>query len=429
MRHEPRLDRRGFLRSSLSIGSLGVVGGSGGLGLFATRPWAQPALWGADRAEVGERTLVLVQLSGGNDGLSTIVPHADDAYHRARQRTRIEGRDVLPLNELRGLNPELERLHARYHEGGLAIVEGAGYPDPNRSHFKSLEIWHTANPEGRATGAGWIGRLCEAAFGVEAHPNRVIHIGGAAPYSVYSARHPAATLSAPNGYRWVRHGEAVERLTASQAERSDAVGDAAAEAMNRSGEQLDFLRGRMRDAQRSSARLRAALARYRTPVQYPGGDLFADALRASAALIAGDVGVRVLSVELFGFDTHADQHGRHQTLMRRLDRGLSAFLSDLERTEVGRNTVVLAFSEFGRRVAENASGGTDHGCAGPMFVAGARVKGGLYGAPPSLTELDGGDLAYTTDFRSVYAELIAGGFGLAPERVLGVDYPRLGFLG
>jgi uncharacterized protein (DUF1501 family) len=394
------IDRRHVL-----MGGLGLWGGLG-LGLPGCLRREDP------------RTLVLVQLSGGNDGLSTVIPFQDDDYHRARPTLGHDAASVLQIDDTRGLHPELELLRARYDEGGLAIVEGVGYPRPNRSHFASLEIWHTADLRGRLAGEGWIGRLCEAAYGEDSHPNRVVHVGKTPPYSLFSTRHPAASFSAPYGYRRLKNGAALKEL-----ESLEAVDEGKQKAP---GGSLAFLRARMSAARESSGRIRAAAAGYRTPVEYPS-DPFADELRTVAALLNGNLGARVMSVELDGFDTHDDQRVRHDALMRRLDSSLGAFLEDLDRSEVGRAALVVVLTEFGRRVAENGSGGTDHGCAGLMFVAGASVKGGLYGQAPSLTRLDEGDLIFTTDFRSVYGTVIESQFDVAHADVLGSEYPRLGF--
>lgn len=357
--------------------------------------------------------LVLVQLSGGNDGLSMIVPHGDDDYHGARRSIRWRAEDVLPIDDYRGWNGELEQLAARYSDGGVALIEGVGYARPNRSHFKSYEIWHTGDERGRAAGDGWIGRLCAEEFGAKVAANRVIHVGSRVPYSLFSTLHPAASFTVPAGYRWVGTGDSLAAFSEPEATGNDA---------------LAFVRRRMQDARASSAAVRGAVVRYSTPVEYPATRFGTD-LRAVAALANGRIGTRVLSIELGGFDTHNDQRRRHDELMRTLDRGLGAFQDDLERTEAGRRVITLVFSEFGRRVAENGSRGTDHGCAGPMLALGARVNGGLFGAHPSLSELDDGDLIYTTDFRSVYADAIEACFETSPQRVLGAHVPRLGLFG
>ena len=257
-----------------------------------------------------------------------------------------------------------------------------------------------------------------AAFGEETRPERVVHIGRKPPYSVYSTTHPALSFSMPRNYRWI---ENEDELAGMGEKTGTGSGTATAK-----GRRLARLRSLMDSAHHSSRAVRAAVAAHRPGVDYPS-DPFADSLRSAAALVHSDLDTRVLSVELGGFDTHADQRNRHQRLMEILDAGLDPFLADLETSEAGRKTLVLVFSEFGRRVAENASRGTDHGCAGPMFAAGVPVKGGLYGKHPSLSELDEGDLVYTTDFRSAYATAIHATFSIEPERVLGAGYPRLEF--
>jgi len=414
--HSP-IDRRRALLAGLSS-----------LGAFALAPRAlgAPRLYASRPLPVrgARRTLVVLQLAGGNDGLSTVVPFADDAYHAARPQTAIPADEVLKLDGYRGLDPRLKRLRAQFDAGRLAIVEGAGYPDPIRSHFKSFDVWHTADARGRGVPEGWLGRLARAAFEGETDPNLCVHVGGAVPYSLTSQTHPPVAFATPTGYRWA--GTEAEREAFEAAARQATYGsemqperepeDAASN--------LEFLRGVLADGQSSSEAVRRAAARYRTPVEYPD-DALGATLRDLAALIEGDVGSRILSAELGGFDTHTGVVTRHANLMRTLDAALGAFLEDLERSEAGRETVVLVFSEFGRRVRENGSGGNDHGTAGPLFVAGPAVKGGLYGEHPSLVDLDEGDLVFTTDFRRVYATLIERWFGVKHQRVLGKHYSPL----
>jgi uncharacterized protein (DUF1501 family) len=254
-----------------------------------------------------------------------------------------------------------------------------------------------------------------------------VHIGAGAPYSVYSTAHPAVALESPTGYRWF--GDEAESETYAMAGEELGGEPTAGAGARHSGRDaaLARLRGVLDDAQASSNRIRAAAARYRPSVSYPR-TLFGANLRDLAALIHGDLGTRVLSTTLSGFDTHANQRGTHDTLMGQLDAGLSAFLTDLGNSAAGRAAAVLVFSEFGRRVEQNASQGTDHGLAGPAFVLGHGVLGGLYGKHPSLERLQKGDLAHTTDFRSIYGTLIDRWLGGAHEEVLGEQFPSLGFL-
>jgi uncharacterized protein (DUF1501 family) len=377
------------------------------------------ALAGAGRVRIGfgapgarDAKLVLLQLTGGNDGLSMVVPYADDAYHRARKHTRIDAKDVLRLDERVGLHPALGGLRARFDGGDLAIVQGVGYPDPSRSHFRSLDVWHTADPLGSRAHDGWIGKVGQELWGADYDPDRVVHIGSSVPYSLHSRVCPPVSFVSPETYRFLRVGDAL----------ADVVGQSEAEPA--SSPALEHVRRVFRDAARSSDALRGAVGAYRPRVQYPA-DALGASLRTAAALLDGPVPCRVVALELGGFDTHVGQRRDHDQLMRRLDAGLGAFLDDLEGTEAEKGLVVLAFSEFGRRVVENGSGGTDHGTAGPVLLAGGGVRGGLYGPHPSLADLDDGDLVFGTDFRSLYGEIVERCFELPQERVLGERFPVL----
>ncbi len=395
-----RIDRRSFLAAGG-----GVLAASFGAGPAS----AAVRLFGGGDERDG-RTLVLVQLSGGNDGLSTVVPYANDEYRRVRDSIRLNADQVLALDDERGLHGELKGLKSMYDAGRLAIVEGAGYPNPIRSHFKSYDVWHTAHARGRAVGEGWVPRLVREAFPKEAAPERMVHIGKQVPYSLHSPTSAPVAFEIPESYRWF--GQTPE------------ASDAAPESTGNPA--LDRLRGVQADANASSRRIRDAARSYRTAADYPNS-AFGRALRVAASLIDARIGGRVISVDLNGFDTHRDQRRQHDQLMRTLDEGLAVFCGDLRGRTAGDECMVVVFSEFGRRVAENGSRGTDHGTAGPMFVMGAPVKGGLYGEAPRLDRLKDGDLVHTTDFRSVYATVAQRWFGADAEAVLGAKYPLLDF--
>lgn len=382
--------------------------------LALPRTLAARRLPGPFEEEDDDNLLVLVQLAGGNDGLSTVVPFRDDAYLAARTTTCIDPATVLRLDDDRGLNPDLPRLHAAYGRGELAIVEGCGYPQPNRSHFKAMEIWGTASEAGKSAGDGWVSRLVTTAYGAERLATRVVHVGAQLPDPLISTDHPVLCFESPVAYR----------LAAGEAPLDAVLEESSAGA---AGSVRSRLRAMLDDARSSSDAVRAAAARYRPSLEYPASPL-GKALQTTAALITARIGCRILSVTLTGFDTHANQLVQHQDMLQQLDGALGAFLEDVRATERGKQVLVLVYSEFGRRVAENASGGTDHGAAAPMFLAGLPVQGGLYGRHPSLTELDDGDLIHTTDFRSVYGTVIRDWFGIEPSRVLRADYPVLPLL-
>ncbi len=391
------LDRRDFL-----VGGVTVFGG-----LYLLNRSARAD---GGKKEPAPRTLLLVELSGGNDGLSCVVPYADDAYGRSRERVGVKTSDVLKLDDYRGFHPNLKKLREVFGDGHMAIVEGAGYPNPNHSHFTSQDIWHTARATGRASGDGWIGRTIAAMYANETQIPHAVHVGQTLPFSLKSSTHPVVCFDEPPAYRWV--------------ENADTIVEAGGTARKESGSPLAKIRSIVRNAKQSSDDVRRAAATYVPRVEY-GNDPFSQDLRNAAALLQGGIGCRVLSVTQGGYDTHEDQKRRHDILMADLDRGLSAFLADMKGTEVGDNCLVLVFSEFGRRVADNASMGTDHGTAGPMFLLGAPVRGGVYGKHPSLTDLVEGDLIHTTDFRSVYATVLERWFGLESEAILGAKYDTI----
>lgn len=401
---DARFDRRRILTG---------LGALSGLTLFHSRANGAVRFRMTPRLDGAARTVILFQLSGGNDGIETVVPYEEDAYYRGRATLTRKKGELLVLDEYRGLHPALKSLRKAWDSGALAIVEGVGYPKPNRSHFESLDIWHTADPRGRAAGLGWIGKLCEAAWPAEANPNLVVHIGPNVPYSLHSVHHRPASFVDPEGYRWIG-GEG-----GAAAYRKAGAGEVG---MAERAPSLELLRRVLTASQGSSDEIRRAVSAYQTPVTYPGDGL-AQTMHHVAALVAGGIGARVISVELGGFDTHADQRERHDELMAQMDGALGAFLADLGRSEAGKAAVVVVFSEFGRRVAENGAIGTDHGVAGPMFVLGHHIKGGLHGKHPTFETLDDGDLIHTTDFRSVYAGVIEGCFSVPHEKVLDSQYP------
>jgi uncharacterized protein (DUF1501 family) len=408
----------GFDRRRLLIGGMAALGG---MALFSGSAEGKVRVFAPrsdDTKDATGRTLVLLQFSGGHDALSMVVPYGDDGYNQNRKATRIDAQDVLHIDKYRGLHPNLKKLKSVYDDGRLAIVEGCGYPHPIRSHFKSMEVWHTAQERGRQSGEGWIGRLCDAAWGKDETAELVVNIGPNMPYSVYCPKHPALSFQTPASYKWVASGGDDGEMYKKAGETNEKSG---------AGKVLDRLRGVLNDAQESSIKVRRAVAEYKPRKEYPDEE-FAQTLRVAAALVNANIGSRVIAVELGGFDTHNNQRNRHDALMRRLDAALPVFLDDIKGTPGGDDTIVLAFSEFGRRLKENGSGGTDHGVAAPMFVAGTRVNGGLHGKHPSLDVLDDGDLVHTTDFRSVYGTVIEKWFATDQSKVLDARYPLLPIL-
>jgi uncharacterized protein (DUF1501 family) len=373
------------------------------------------------------KILVVVQLSGGNDGLNTVVPFGDDAYRAARPLIGIAGDDTHKLTDGLGLHPSLAPLKELYDDGRMSIVQGVGYPNPNRSHFRSMDIWHTANPKDGPITSGWLGRYFDAQC-VGDDPT-----GQAVDKAV--AADPAVGVSLGETNRVAMQGEQVMPLSIEDPDDFRYKGpDADAMAALHLGsdtdkDPLDFLTRTAMDARVSSDKVRDAVASHRPPEAYPRGK-FGDGLRMAAAMIRGGLPTRVYYVSLGGFDTHANQQGRHDRLMQEFARGIHSFLADVRHQGNSERVALLTFSEFGRRVKQNASAGTDHGAAAPMFFFGDRVEPGLFGRHPSLVDLDNGDLKYNVDFRQCYAAVLRDWLDCAPEtvgRILGGRWeaPRL----
>ena len=362
-----------------------------------------------------DRILVVVQLSGGNDGLNTVVPYGHDAYHRARPRIAVPTGEVLRLDDGQGvgLHPRMTAMKGMFDDGLACVVQGVGYPNPNRSHFASMDIWHTGDTLG-GKGRGWIGKTMDVVAPEE--DGAVIVVGREAPMATYGARSRPVSFEKPNLFRW--SGDELHDLLAEtyQTINRDTQVTAAAP-----GNQAAFVRRTAMNAQVASDRIRRAVAQ-RPQTNFPGGQL-ANQMRMVAAMIGAGLQTRVYYVGLGGFDTHANQQGRHQNILGQFSDSVAAFYRELAAIGQAGRVLTMAFSEFGRRAAENASRGTDHGAAGPMFLFGPMVKAGLVGKHPDLDRLDPrGDVAHQVDFRSVYAAVLDKWLRTDSRRVLGKPF-------
>jgi uncharacterized protein (DUF1501 family) len=329
------------------------------------------------------RTLVLVELKGGNDGLNTVVPYADPAYYEARPRLAVPADKVLKLDRALGLHPALTPLMPLWSGREMAIALGVGYPQPNRSHFRSIEIWETASKSDQILESGWIDDSLPPAQGT-ARPADGVVLGGRSLGPVSGRNLRAVILDRPE--RFLRQAGRMKPMP------SRADNPALAHILKVRDETLG-----------ASAALRNILIAAGTPEgEFPRGR-FGRALAVATKLILAGTGIPVLHVSLRGFDTHTNQIRRHERLMGRLGTGLAAFQGVLKRAGAWDRVMVMTYSEFGRRAAENGSGGTDHGTAAPHFILGGSVRGGFYGRQPSLADLAAGDLRYNLDFRSLYA--------------------------
>ncbi|MFI7547284.1 DUF1501 domain-containing protein [Actinoplanes sp. NPDC049599] len=363
------------------------------------------------------RILVLVTLYGGNDGLNTVIPYADPAYHAARPGLSYDEGAVLKLADGVGLNPGLAGLHALYGQGRLAIVRGVGYPKPDRSHFRSMDIWQTASPE-QPAGTGWLGRWLDTAGG---DPRLAVSFEPVLPPLLAGATSAGATV--PGGALRLPPGVTTPVLTGLGV-------PAAADSPARARAAACFADlVRVQDLMTGVAAGGEEADEADEPATATGGQ--APPLDQQLALVARCVeagaATRVYSVSLGGFDLHADEKAAQEAQLGKLDKPLAAFVTRLAGSAAGREVVVAVYSEFGRRVRANASAGTDHGTASALLLLGAGVPGGLYGEPPSLTDLADGDLRHTVDFRDVYAMLLADVLGAEPEPILGGWTGRLTF--
>jgi uncharacterized protein (DUF1501 family) len=437
--------RRSFLRTSTLGGALTATVPSF---LAATFDQLHAAEAGkATQATTGKDApiLVVVQLAGGNDGLNTLVPFGDDHYHRARPKLGLKANQVLKLDDQLGLHPALAGFKALHDAGQLAAIQAVGYPNPNRSHFRSTDIWMTATDSDRFSNKGWLGRYFDHAC-AGADPTVGLCVGRQAPLAFAANQPRGVAVENPDAFRYVdadapEMGEMAggEKFYREMNAASDptALTDPAnaggtVNTLNGSSPNaspMDFLERTALDAQVSSDQIRSLAKQAKNQATYPAGRLAND-LKLVARLIAGGMATRVYYVSQGGYDTHTGQLPAHQRLLTELGDGLKAFLADLKALGQLDRVLVLTFSEFGRRVAENASGGTDHGAAAPLFLFGNRVKSGVHGVPPALNPagLANGDVRFTTDFRSVYAGVLEHWLGTASEPVLGRKFTPVKFL-
>ena len=384
------VSRRALLQAGLALGLPGAL---------------QQAAAAAPATPGGRpRILVVLELSGGNDGLNTLVPYGDDAYYRHRPRLGIRPEKLRRLDEHFGFNPGLAGFERLYKDGKMAIVHGCGYAQPSFSHFTSMAYWHTGAPNA-GEDSGWVGRLADA-MDPAATPGFLVNVDEVQSLAVRARRHLALGFDDP--MRFVRKG-LHETRPLLDAAVPPGPGDTPA---------LQFMREVARSARDSSQRVREAWARYKSPVDY--GIVPLDLPKIAAMIDAG------LPTRLYytayrhnAFDTHVQQAELHQRLLTYTADAIAGFQRDLERIGRADEVMLLVFSEFGRRVPENTSLGTDHGTANQMYLIGRGVRGGHHGQPPSLTALDAGDnLIHTTDFRRVYASVIEGWLGADAGAVL-----------
>ena len=385
--------------------------------LFA-RALAQQPLAGAGAGAAG-RILVVLNMQGGIDGLNTIVPHGLEAYYRYRPTLAVSRGEALRIDDTIAFNPAMRSLKDMYDAGKVAIVQGAGYPKPDHSHFRSTQIWQTAAPE-TFESTGWVGRYLDRSGVSKKDLFSGVAIAQVLPELMVGNATDVPASSDVHGY-----GLYSDKRADSRGTLSSLVFD------QRAGLTSPYLQ-RVAEieahAQLGSEELPRLVSGYKTTASYPATAL-GRSLALAAQIAGSNLGTRVIYVQHGSFDTHVSQRGTHERLLREMSDALKAFYDDLAAHGLDGSVLTMTFSEFGRRVAENASHGTDHGEAGPMLLIGGGVKGGVYGEHPSLDRLDAGDAVYTTDFRSVYTTVLERWLARPAQGIIAGSYPTLPLLG
>ncbi len=369
-----------------------------------------------------DRTLIVVQMAGGNDGLNTVIPYGDGNYYTQRKNLGIPEAEVLKLDDRFGLHPAMGGFKSLWDGGNLAVVHGVGYPSPSFSHFKAMDVWQTANPEGKAD-EGWLAKLVKGAVDRRGHPFAGFAAGSTLPPALMSPDLSVPAVDNANTFKLLPD----PRYAVDAPARQNALvqlysGYAGSDPFAR------VLQSTQQGTLSSIDQLQKAHVAYKPAAEYPK-DGFGAGLKLLAETITGDLGVKVGYITIGGFDTHSNQKTNQARLLQSLSDGLKAFWDDLVAQGKADEVMIMSWSEFGRRVGENGSNGTDHGTATPQFIIGNGIKGGHWGDPVSLTDLAAGNLKFTTDFRSVYGTVMDGWLGAPAEKLLGARYPTLGFIG
>jgi uncharacterized protein (DUF1501 family) len=432
----------------------GMLQGAPLLALASSVPpfLARTALAAADSAKNKDKILVVVELAGGNDGLNMLVPYGDDLYHKARRSLRIGKDEVIRIDDHVGLNPTMKPLEKLLADQRLALVQGVGYPNPNRSHFEAMDIWHTADPSRRSR-AGWLGQATGLMPATEGKAPALNLNSDKLPLALQGGSGGVLTINPNHGYGLelgapLLQGNPVSYTPAptpppaypkphSSADGSKAapgtdsvsirkrlIHDLTAATPGNAGSMADFVRRTALESYSTADRLNAILSDSRRGNGY-GVEPLTRELQTVATMIDADFGARIYFLSLGGFDTHADQRKQQDALLGQLANAVEGFYGMLLKQGHADRVLLMTFSEFGRRVEENGSGGTDHGAASSLLLAGGGVKGGLIGQAPKLDDLDDGDIKFHTDFRRVYATILEDWLNCDSHRMLGDRWEKL----
>jgi uncharacterized protein (DUF1501 family) len=405
--------RRDFIVRSSSIIAVGLL----------APPWLSAILRDKARAAAGgvaptgKHVFIVCQLSGGNDGLNTVIPYTAAEYKKYRPTLAVPEKDLLHISDSLAFHPSMKGLHQLFLDGQLAVINGVGYPNPNRSHFASMRIWQRAD-EDEQQPYGWLGRYLDATKRkISPNPVLSLALGRESNQALRGATGAVPTLASLDDVQGMvgdRDAERALRAIQGMDNPQNASLSHVQQATDTALDALDTLKG--------------LLGNY-TPQQPYGDDLFGNGFKQIAQLVAVSPDTQVVYFSAGGFDTHAQQADRHAELLQQFSDGLSSFMAEMDAIGQSQRVTVMIFSEFGRRVAENGSAGTDHGAAAPMFIAGGGLKGGIYGDYPSLSDLHDGDLKHHTDFRQVYSTVLTDWMGADAAGLLGHDYGKLQIFG
>jgi uncharacterized protein (DUF1501 family) len=397
------MDRRSFIRNSgLATGMLFVPSF---LKAFEPGPLGS-----------GNKRLVVIQLSGGNDGLNTIVPFTNDIYYKKRPGLSVPENKVIRLNDELGFNPAMQALKSVYDQGYMGILNNVGYPNPDRSHFRSLDIWHSASSAGDYLSTGWLGRYLDSDCG-GCHPSySAIEVDDTLSLAMKGSTHKALAIK-----------DAKQLYNSTQEPFFKNI-VAGTDPSMLSDDNLGYLYKTMIETSSSADYIYRTSKIYKNEFEYPKSD-FAKQLKTISTFINSGLSTRVYYVSLSGFDTHVGQSGRQEKLLKTYSEAVAAFISDLKKNNNWNDTLLITFSEFGRRVEQNASGGTDHGTAGNVFVFSGRLKKqGILNSSADLSNLEEGDLKYRVDFRSVYANILDNWLEADSRSILGKTFEPLDFV-
>ena len=394
-------DRRDFLKmAGLASASMLVPKIVGASNLFGPKP--------------SQKVLVVIQLSGGNDGLNTVIPFRNDIYYSSRPQLAIPANNTLKIVDDLGLHPSLKTLRSLHDNGEISIINSVGYPDPNRSHFRSMDIWETASNSDEYLNTGWIGRTLDQID--QPNPHAALELGGKLSVALKGNRVNGLALESPSKL----YSQASQPFISSVA--------SAHHALDHHHNEVDYLHKTLRETTSSAEYVYDKSKIYSSSKTYPNSKL-SKGLKTIAELIISNCNTSVYYVSHGGFDTHAGQASKQKRLLKQYDESIASFVSDLKQNDRFKDVAILTFSEFGRRVKQNASGGTDHGAANCSWVIGGGLKNpGVLNSGPNLQDLDKGDLKYEVDFRQVYATLLDNWLNQNSRSILGHSFQNLGFV-